>query len=467
MESLTNSVEDYLVDGLSFKLPLTSSYIQNRTKSTFWASGSNVYKPLQGTKVVRFQLSGQDGTWLDPSTVRIQFDLVNNEAGTETTLAPQVKRIRPLTGAHIFFKRARVLVNGAIAEDLQEYNRFHEMMDSMQPDNVRDNTDSHGFGNRWDDKQHKYPANENDVWTVDSMPGISPGKKQTVCFKPFFGLTNQSKLLPIKYAPIFIELEIVNNNTDAIISPDSKNIPDSGAAAVFTAANTGTDWSIENICIKCDLCTLDNNLNNEYTAHLLSGKSLPITYTTYTNQQSTIVTKPVAVQVARAFTRLQKAFITFYKNPTIETILDKPAIKFYHPMEYGVLNGKYKHNPAQELELQLQLGSKLYPEYPVRSISECFSILKQTLNIPYYHMHSVGIDYKQYISNKFIFAMDFQKMPEASFTGQSTKGGEQLLVKVNNVDSAFVGNEIANSMFITLASENIMEIRDTAVSIMD
>ena len=63
--------------------------------------------------------------------------------------------------------------------------------------------------------------------------------------------------------------------------------------------------------------------------------------------------------------------------------------------------------------------------------------------------------------------MDFQKMPEASFTGQSTKGGEQLLVKVNNVDSGFVGNEIANSMFITLASENIMEIRDTAVSIMD
>ena len=72
MESLTNGVEDYLVDGLSFKLPLTSSYITNRTKSTFWASGSNVYKPLQGTKVVRFQLPGQDVTWLDPSTVHIQ-----------------------------------------------------------------------------------------------------------------------------------------------------------------------------------------------------------------------------------------------------------------------------------------------------------------------------------------------------------------------------------------------------------
>ena len=146
MESITNGVENYFVDGLSFKLPLTCSYITNPTKSTFWASGSNMYKPLQGTKVVRFQLSGQDGTWLDHSSVRIQFDLVNNETNA-------AKRVRPLGGPHLFFKRARVLVNGALAEDIQDYNRFHEMMDSMRPDNVRDNSDNHGFGYRFDDKQ--------------------------------------------------------------------------------------------------------------------------------------------------------------------------------------------------------------------------------------------------------------------------------------------------------------------------
>ena len=141
MESIANGVEDYLIDSLSFKLKPGSSYVTDRRKCTFWASGSNVYKPLQGTKVVRFQLTGQDGTWLDPSTVRIQYDLVNN--GTQT--------VRPLGGPHLFFKRARLLVNGALAEDIQDYNRFHEMMDSLSPDNVRDNTDSHGFGNRWDD----------------------------------------------------------------------------------------------------------------------------------------------------------------------------------------------------------------------------------------------------------------------------------------------------------------------------
>ena len=116
MESISNGVEDYLIDALSFKLPLGSSYIIDRKKSTFWASGSNIYKPLQGTKVVRFQLLGQDGTWLDPASVRIQFDLVYNE-----TVA--LKNIRPLGGPHLFFKRARVLVNGALAEDIQEWIR--------------------------------------------------------------------------------------------------------------------------------------------------------------------------------------------------------------------------------------------------------------------------------------------------------------------------------------------------------
>ena len=53
------------------------------------------------------------------------------------------------------------------------------------------------------------------------------------------------------------------------------------------------------------------------------------------------------------------------------------------------------YNPVQELEFQIQLGGKLYPEYPCKSISECFTILKQTLNLPDWGLHSVVIDYKQ------------------------------------------------------------------------
>ena len=273
----------------------------------------------------------------------------------------------------------------------------------------------------------------------------------------------QPKLLPVKYAPIILELSLVNSNLDPIISPGVKNFVGSGSAT-FTSDNTGTDWQIENCSIKADCCTLDNQLNNEYTAHLLAGKALPIKYSTFINQQSSISGKLVAVQVARAVSRLQKCFITFYKTPATETITDKQAIKLYHPMSEDSTSF---YTPGLELEFQIQLGSKLYPEYPCKSISECFSILKQTLNLPDEHLHSVGIDFKQYCSNKFIFAMSFEKVPESSWTGTNTKSGQLLIVKCNAVDQGVMPNDIAHLMYITLVSEQVLEVRDIGCSVYD
>ena len=71
MESISNGVDDVRIDGLSFKLPPGSSYITDRRKSTCWASGSNIYKSEAGTKVVRFLLNGEDGTCLDPASIRV------------------------------------------------------------------------------------------------------------------------------------------------------------------------------------------------------------------------------------------------------------------------------------------------------------------------------------------------------------------------------------------------------------
>ena len=453
MESISNGVEDYLIDGLSFKLPPGSSYITDRRKSTFWASGSNIYKAEGGTRVVRFLLNGEDGTWLDPQTIRVQFDLRNNETGTNES-----KRVRPLGGGHLFFRRARVLCNNMIAEDIQDYNRNHEMMLSLMPDAVRDNIDIENFGHRWDDHAQKHVHS----WSTTTMPGIAPSTKQTVCFKPMLGLINQSKLLPVKYCPIVIELELCNSNLDPVITPNKKSKA-SDSVAQFTDANTGSNWSIENNCVKCDCCTLDNNLNNEYTAHLLGGKALPIKYSTLISQQSTISKNNVAVQVSRAVSRLQKAYITLYNPyPTEEIAWDKQSIKFYHPMEVD-----NAYNGDKELEFQIQLGGKLYPEYPCRSISEAFSILKQTMNLPDWGLHSVGIDFRQFTSNKFIFAMSFEKMPQASWSGTNTMTGQILLIKLNAVNTSTISGDIAQTMFITLQSENILEIRDSAVSVLE
>ncbi len=78
LEATTNAIEDYLIDSISFKLQPGASYVTDRRSVTFHPQGSNIYKPVQWTKVTKITLTGDQ--WLDPSTVQLQFDVNNNKA---------------------------------------------------------------------------------------------------------------------------------------------------------------------------------------------------------------------------------------------------------------------------------------------------------------------------------------------------------------------------------------------------
>ena len=96
VDAMANSVEDYLIDGLSFKLQPGASYVTDRRSVNFFAAGSNVYTSSSGARVIRINLTG-DG-WLDPQTVRVSYTLVNNDANQNHVL-------RPITGGWGFFRR--------------------------------------------------------------------------------------------------------------------------------------------------------------------------------------------------------------------------------------------------------------------------------------------------------------------------------------------------------------------------
>ena len=81
MEATAQSVEDYLIDGLTFKLQPGASYITNRRSVTYFPHGGNTYSAT-GVKVIKLMLTGSD--WLDPSTVKMQFDLLNLSTSTTT-----------------------------------------------------------------------------------------------------------------------------------------------------------------------------------------------------------------------------------------------------------------------------------------------------------------------------------------------------------------------------------------------
>ena len=86
IETYANSIEDHLIDGLTFKLDPTANYVSSRQSVTYYTQGANIYQSGSGSRVIRFTLSG-NGQYLDPSTVRLNFTLVNN-GGNNQRLFP-------------------------------------------------------------------------------------------------------------------------------------------------------------------------------------------------------------------------------------------------------------------------------------------------------------------------------------------------------------------------------------------
>ena len=190
MDSHAQSVEDNLIDSLSFKLKPGASYVTDRESVSFFPQGGNDYQP-NGVKVIKISLNGD--SWLDPSTVKIFFDVTNNSSGSD--------KIHPIVAnGWGLFKRLRILCGGQIIEDIDNYGRLHQMFHLMKPSEKRKNDGIEGFGD-WDD-------------TVTDT--IDNGKTRTIGFTPMSGLFSQGKYLPIRYAPIQVELELVSNGADVV-----------------------------------------------------------------------------------------------------------------------------------------------------------------------------------------------------------------------------------------------------------
>ena len=276
-----------------------------------------------------------------------------------------------------------------------------------------------------------------------------------------------------------IELELVNNDTDCVINPDD-NTEANAIGDRFTsdvalpagnASNTSKVFELNNAFVSCDICTLDNNLNNEYVKHLLEGKGLPITYTTYiTQMQSVAGYSDINVPVIRSVSKLVASFITFYRtdDPSLGyEYANKRFCRFYHPHQShdSSVEGIYDIN--KDLEFQIQLGSKLFPEYPCNSLTQCFYHLRKALNLPVFHQHSISIDFKQYRDRQFIFGFSFEKVPDSSYTGVNTRAGQQMLIRIKPAGASIPVDDMPDEMFITMLSEQILEIRDLGLKVFD
>ena len=440
MEAHASANEQLLIDGLSFKLKPGANYVTNRRSVTFHPQGSNIYKTQSGTKVLKIVLNSND--WLDPSTVRLMFDVKNTDATAGHDLTT-------ISGPWSFWRRLRIMCGGTLIEDF-DYAKTHELYCTLKPKEERQNDNIEGFG---------YQAGTMDTHNRTTMPGIPPNSYRTVSMSILSGVLNQPKFLPLRYMSggLSFEFELCSDMLDPIANV--------GDVAAFTAATTSLTWEIENCQIKADVLTLDNSLENSYHEHIMSGKPLPINYNTFITSNQAVAGTNVSISVSRAVTRLKGLFITFYKTGHTDTYepFNKEWAAGYHPMLAG--DGLY-YNSAEEIEYQIQLGAKLYPEYPVRSVAEAFAQLRKTVGLNYGH-HAIDLTAEQYGHHKFIIGVDMEKISEMGFTGENTMNGQLMVVKYKALGGGLNAGLMPDQCNLFLNSDQIMEIKDVGVTVLD
>ena len=206
MESHLNSTDVVLLENFQYKLPSSHPYVTDRKQSSYFASGSNIYSP-NGTRVVRISINDASA-WLDPSSVLFQFTVQNKDTTPAKLLFP--------ISAYGFFRRLRVMCGSVVLEDISDYNKVHHLFEIMKSEEERNETDALGFGYHTDDFGF-----DGDVITSGNANklAIAGTSQRVVSFKPFCGILNQDKYLPLKYLQgLVFELELVSNFTDAVVS---------------------------------------------------------------------------------------------------------------------------------------------------------------------------------------------------------------------------------------------------------
>ena len=124
--------------------------------------------------------------------------------------------VQPLSwNPAVFVRRCRLVAGGQIIEGINMFNRLSLMLTAFKPEDVQLGIASEGFGSS-DAKYGSQAADPRKTYRLDDHDRsgiVAAGRK--VMFKPLVGIFNQDKLLPLRYCPIQVELELVNG-ADAV-----------------------------------------------------------------------------------------------------------------------------------------------------------------------------------------------------------------------------------------------------------
>ena len=117
---------DSLISQLSFQLPAVATYARERRLVQVMPQGANSFSP-QGNQVMTFNLTSNGEGWLDPSSLRLHFRVVNTAAAGADAAANDLLGLLPAGGCHCFFSQLRILIGGTEVDRIETYSMCHEL----------------------------------------------------------------------------------------------------------------------------------------------------------------------------------------------------------------------------------------------------------------------------------------------------------------------------------------------------
>ena len=438
MDLVISGTDDSLIDQLSFKLPSTASYAQERRLVSAYPSGASQFSPDGVRRVARFVLTGEN--WLDCSTLRCAIKIKNTSPNQTLQL---------VSGPWCLFDQIRVLIGGVEVERIGGYyGRTHELFRSLLLSNSYNVESTTEDGTVYD--PNVFPQVQPKV--------IGPGQYLSVNLTPLLGLLNMDKLMPLRYLG-GMQIELTLANASEALHPNSAS----------------QDYQIEQAQMRMSVVRLDSAMENSFSQLLLQGRALQFYYKTIHLQQQALPAGNTEAQVSmvRALSRLAGIFVSF-AGPQTYTAADgavqnTPANQrhlhksFLNPTAFITGNPVGSADEAL-LNWQVQVGSKNYPEAsPASNLAETFSLLRQAIGTIDESLRTTSITEAGYRQNQFVIGVPLQVIRQA-FSSINTRSGDLLTVKVNGLNGDV---RQASRIFVHMVAEQIMEVRESGVQVLD
>ena len=413
MESHLASKDSSISDAFVHKLPNTVDWAVQRRMVRFYNSGGSFFSST-GVKVFRHDLTSSGTEMLDPTSVVLQFKLKNDSYDGSVD-----KNIHLVNGMFAAIKRIVVRAGGVQISDEDYVNRAYHMLLQMAPKDARSNL-SIASGKRGDVVGEE---------AVFSFPVLAP-------------IFEQQKMLPLSFMSLSVSFELVDQATDIMLK--NSELP-AGVSGQSTA------WHIEEPILMASLVGLDSSLSNEFSNHLLKGKSLSIAMVQRHHIPHTITTGQGGYQLAmtRSLTRI-KAILQTFSHMTND--------KYAYDLKYPSLSS------SQVMEWQAFIASRRYPEAAINSVPEFWMKLLESMQIHSNVYSNSAIELSDYTGDSFIAAVNLQKVlyPEeaaGNFSGETTRNGDLLNFHAKNVSTSVdtAWTMLIYDSIITISEEGVQE----------